>query len=105
MADAIELIREEHALSKHGIKERLFTSKYRKPILYAVLLAMFNQLSGINAILYYAPRIFEMAGFDKADSYLQPVYIGGANLLFTILTMSVLVACPQCMGPQTVLSG
>lgn len=88
--DAIKLVREEHQLSKGGIKEKLFTSKYRKPILYAVLLAMFNQLSGINAILYYAPRIFEMAGFDKADSYLQPVYIGAANLLFTILAMSVI---------------
>ncbi len=88
--DAIKIIKEEHALSQHGVKERLFTSKYKKPILYAVLLAMFNQLSGINAILYYAPRIFEMAGFDKADSYLQPVYIGAANLLFTILAMTVI---------------
>ena len=89
-ADAIEVIKEEHELSKLGIKESLFTNKFRKPILYAVLLAMFNQLSGINAILYYAPRIFEMAGFSKAESYLQPVYIGGANLLFTILAMTVI---------------
>jgi MFS family permease len=51
---------------------------------------MFNQLSGINAILYYAPRIFEMAGFSHAESYLQPVYIGGANLLFTLLAMTVI---------------
>ncbi|HET9277146.1 MAG TPA: MFS transporter, partial [Flavitalea sp.] len=43
-----------------------------------------------NAILYYAPRIFEMAGFDTADSYLQPVYIGAANLLFTIIAMTVI---------------
>ena len=84
------VIREEHELSKGGIKESLFNGKYGKPILYAVLLAMFNQLSGINAILYYAPRIFEMAGFDKADSYLQPVYIGAANLLFTIIAMTVI---------------
>lgn len=89
-SNAIGLIREEHELSKHGTKESLFNGKYKKPILYAVLLAMFNQLSGINAILYYAPRIFEMAGFDKADAYLQPVYIGGANLLFTILAMTVI---------------
>ncbi len=68
--------------------EALFQSKYSKPILFAVILAMFNQLSGINAIIYYAPRIFEMAGFDKAHSYLQPVYIGAANLLFTLLAMS-----------------
>ena len=68
--------------------EKLFQKKYSKPILFAVLLAMFNQLSGINAIIYYAPRIFEMAGFDKAHAYLQPVYIGAANLLFTLLAMS-----------------
>jgi len=83
-----KLIREEHELSKHGAKESLFNGKYKKPIFFAVALAMFNQLSGINAILYYAPRIFEMAGFDKAHSYLQPVYIGAANLFFTILAMS-----------------
>jgi len=83
-----KLIREEHELSKHGAKESLFNGKYKKPIFFAVVLAMFNQLSGINAILYYAPRIFEMAGFDKAHSYLQPVYIGAANLFFTILAMS-----------------
>ncbi len=88
--DALELIREEHALSKEGTKENLFSGKYNKPILYAVLLAMFNQLSGINTIVYYAPRIFEMAGFSKAQSYLQPVYIGGANLLFTLLAISVI---------------
>jgi sugar porter (SP) family MFS transporter len=79
-----------HAHHAAGIQEKLFTAKYKKPILYAVLLAMFNQLSGINAILYYAPRIFEMAGFEKADAYLQPVYIGGANLLFTLIAMSVI---------------
>lgn len=88
--NALALIQEEHQLSKGGVKERLFNGKYNKPILYAVVLAMFNQLSGINAILYYAPRIFEMAGFGKADAYLQPVYIGGANLLFTLLAMSVI---------------
>jgi sugar porter (SP) family MFS transporter len=88
--DAVQVIREEHELSNYGTKEKLFTSKFRKPIMYAVLLAMFNQLSGINAILYYAPRIFEMAGFSKADAYLQPVYIGGANLLFTLLAMTVI---------------
>lgn len=88
--NAAALIREEHELSKSGMKESLFNGKYNKPILYAVILAMFNQLSGINAILYYAPRIFEMAGFDKAQSYLQPVYIGAANLLFTLLAMSVI---------------
>ena len=70
--------------------ETLFQKKYMKPIMFAVILAMFNQLSGINAIVYYAPRIFEMAGFDKAQAYLQPVYIGAANLLFTLLAMSLI---------------
>jgi len=88
--DAVALIRQEHELSKSGVKESLFNGKYKKPIFFAVTLAMFNQLSGINAILYYAPRIFEMAGFSKADAYLQPVYIGAANLFFTLLAMSLI---------------
>jgi len=83
---AIQAIRE--SVKEH--KERLFQRRYAKPITYAVLLAMFNQLSGINAILYYAPRIFGMAGFSQADAYLQPVFIGAANLLFTILAMTVI---------------
>ena len=71
-------------------RESLFQMRYMKPILYAVLLAMFNQLSGINAILYYAPRIFQMAGFDQGQAYLQPVYIGAANLLFTLIAMTLI---------------
>ncbi len=95
--DGKAVINEEHALLSgekkvvhHAPDEKLFSGKFRKPILYAVLLAMFNQLSGINAILYYAPRIFEMAGFSKQASFLQPVYIGGANLIFTLLGMSII---------------
>jgi len=71
-------------------KEKLFQKRYLKPILYAIVLAMFNQLSGINAIIYYAPRIFDMAGFSQQQAYLQPVYIGGANLLFTLLAMPLI---------------
>lgn len=71
-------------------RESLFQARYSKPILYAMLLAMFNQLSGINAILYYAPRIFDMAGFDKSQSFSQPIYIGIANLFFTLLAMAVI---------------
>jgi MFS family permease len=55
-----------------------------------MLLAMFNQLAGINAILYYAPRIFQMAGFDKSQSFSQPIYIGVANLVFTLLAMTMI---------------
>lgn len=88
--DAVALIKEEHELSKQGTKESLFNGKFNKPIFYAVLLAMFNQLSGINAIIYYAPRIFEMAGFDQANAFQQSVYIGAANLLFTLIAMTVI---------------
>lgn len=76
--------------SSVNTREQLFQRKYLKPILYAVILAVFNQLSGINAILYYAPRIFELAGFDQGMAYLQPIFIGGANLLFTCLAMTVI---------------
>ncbi|MBL7769577.1 MAG: sugar porter family MFS transporter [Flavipsychrobacter sp.] len=87
---AVAEIQDESASAINPVPEKLFTSKFRKPILFAVLLAMFNQLAGINAILYYAPRIFEMAGFSQADAYLQPVYIGVANLLFTLLAMTMI---------------
>jgi sugar porter (SP) family MFS transporter len=83
---AIEDIR--NSVATH--RENLFQSRYAKPILYAVILAMFNQLSGINAIIYYAPRIFSMAGFSDAEAYLQPVYIVGCNLLFTLLAMQAI---------------
>lgn len=89
-SNAVELIRKEQERKGNGLKESLFNGKYKKPILYAVILAMFNQLSGINAILYYAPRIFELAGFEKSEAYLQPVYIGAANLFFTLLAMTVI---------------
>ncbi|MFD2525829.1 sugar porter family MFS transporter [Flavihumibacter stibioxidans] len=88
--DALQNIREEHLLAAGGIREKLFNGKYNKPIFFAVLLAMFNQLAGINAILYYAPRIFEMAGFGQEQAFLQPVYIGAANLLFTLLAMTMI---------------
>lgn len=88
--EAGQLIQEEHQLAKEGTKESLFNGKYNKPIFYVILLAMFNQLSGINAILYYAPRIFEMAGFNKADAFQQSVYVGLANFIFTALAMTVI---------------
>ncbi|MEZ0450897.1 sugar porter family MFS transporter [Sphingobacterium thalpophilum] len=68
----------------------LFQKRYARPILFAVLLAFFNQMTGINAILYYAPRIFEMAGFNAELAYLQPIFIGGTNLLFTLAGMSII---------------
>jgi len=67
--------------------EKFFTRKYRWPILLAFLLAFFNQLSGINFVLYYAPRIFEMAGLQANTALLSSTGIGLVNLVFTILGM------------------
>lgn len=90
LGDDEALERAIQASNAVGKQESLFNGRYNKPIFYAVLLAMFNQLSGINAILYYAPRIFEMAGFNRADAFQQSVYIGLANFLFTLLAMTVI---------------
>ncbi|MEQ1675705.1 MAG: sugar porter family MFS transporter [Chitinophagaceae bacterium] len=65
--------------------ESLFSGKFGKPLLLAFLLAFFNQLSGINAIIYFAPRVFEMAGLGKDSAFLSTAGIGLINLLFTIL--------------------
>lgn len=76
---------------EHGhASEPLFSWKYRFPIFLAVSIAMFNQFSGINAILYYLNDIFAKAGFSKVSGDLQSVAIGGTNLLFTVIAMSVI---------------
>ena len=64
---------------------RFWTRRLRVPILLAFLVAFFNQLSGINAILYFAPRIFEMTGLGASAALLQSVGIGVTNLIFTFL--------------------
>jgi sugar porter (SP) family MFS transporter len=68
----------------------LFTARYRFPIFLAISIGVFNQFSGINAILYYLNDIFERAGFNKVSGDLQAVAIGATNLLFTIIAMSVI---------------
>jgi sugar porter (SP) family MFS transporter len=68
----------------------LFTSRFRLPIFLAISIGVFNQFSGINAILYYLNPIFERAGFSKVSGDLQSVAIGATNLLFTIIAMSVI---------------
>lgn len=65
--------------------ENIFLRKYRFPLLLAFLIAFFNQLSGINAFLYYAPRIFEEAGLGVSTALLSSIGIGVVNLLFTLL--------------------
>jgi SP family arabinose:H+ symporter-like MFS transporter len=82
-----------------GAPEALFSWKYRMPIFLAVSLGMFNQLSGINAILYYLNDIFARAGFSKVSGDLQAVAIGATNLMSTILAMSVI----DKLGRKTLL--
>ena len=98
----LELIGEEHVdrvlddmtaavqLEHQYGQERLFAVRNRFPVFLAVSIAMFNQLSGINAILYYLNDIFARAGFSKVSSDLQAVAIGATNLLFTMLAMSII---------------
>lgn len=76
--------------AEHSAGDALFSRKYRLPIFLAVSIGMFNQLSGINAILYYLNDIFSYAGFNKVSSDLQAVAIGATNLLFTMLAMSLI---------------
>ncbi len=73
----------------HG-QESLFQAKYGLPIFLAVSIGMFNQLSGINAILYYLNDIFAKAGFSNVSGDKQAVLIGFTNLCFTMLAMSII---------------
>lgn len=68
-------------------EERLFQRQYAFPIFLAWAVAMFNQLSGINALMYYAPSIFQQAGAAADTALLQSVAVGGTNLLFTALAL------------------
>jgi sugar porter (SP) family MFS transporter len=65
--------------------ESILLQKYRFPVMLAFLIAFFNQLSGINAFLYYAPRIFAEAGLGASTALLNSVGIGLTNLIFTLL--------------------
>lgn len=84
-------IREMLTAIKESIGEstqvRFLSRKFRFPILLAFLLAFFNQLSGINFVLYYAPRIFEQAGIAASDVLGASIPLGVVNLLFTLLGM------------------
>jgi SP family arabinose:H+ symporter-like MFS transporter len=71
-------------------EQTLFSRKFRLPVFLAISIGMFNQLSGINAILYYLNSIFAAAGFSKVSGDLQSVAVGCTNLLFTMLAMSII---------------
>lgn len=67
---------------------RLFSPRYALPVSLAVLFAVFNQVSGINAIIYYAPRIFEMTGLGTDSALLSTAGLGLINFVFTLLAMN-----------------
>ncbi len=68
-----------------GAIDHLFSKKFTIPLLLAFLIAAFNQLSGINAIIYYSPRIFEMTGLGAESALISSAGIGLVNLIFTVL--------------------
>lgn len=76
------------AASTNGNDAPLFSKKYRIPVFLAVTFAVFNQVSGINAIIYYAPRVFEMAGLGAQSSLLSTVGIGLVNFTFTLIAIN-----------------
>lgn len=80
----VDHLLEEIRNSATTVKVSLFNRKFYRPLLLAFLLATFNQLSGINAIIYYAPKVFEMAGIGRSGALLSTVGIGAINMLFTI---------------------
>lgn len=84
--DGIRKDRQE--ISGSNTEESLLRSKYKFPVFLAIVFAIFNQVSGINAIIYYAPRIFEMTGLGKESSLLSTVGIGAVNFMFTLLAMN-----------------
>lgn len=85
---------EEVTIVKNSIEQelklghgKLFVKENKLPVMIAILIAAFNQFAGINAIMIYAPRVFEMAGFGTNASLLQSISIGATNLLFTLVAL------------------
>jgi len=97
-AELKEIVDSIH-LERLQMVEPLFAWKYRLPIFLAITIGMFNQLSGINAILYYLNDIFAAAGFSKVSGDLQAVAVGSMNLIATLLAMSVI----DKLGRKTLL--
>ncbi|HEY8513478.1 MAG TPA: sugar porter family MFS transporter [Cyclobacteriaceae bacterium] len=84
---SIQAIKQEHQEAASSHRSALFTRRYSRPIMLVILFAVFNQVSGINAIIYYAPRIFEMTGLADRAALFSTVGIGVINLLFTLVGM------------------
>ena len=95
LADIRAALQQEHATAH----EAVFRWKYRYPLFLAITIGAFNQLAGINAILYYLPSIFASAGFSQISGDQQAIAIGLTNLIFTMVGMSVIYR----LGRRTLL--
>jgi SP family arabinose:H+ symporter-like MFS transporter len=93
-----EIVASVH-LEREQTSEPLFVRKYQLPIFLAISIGMFNQLSGINAILYYLNDIFAAAGYSKISGDLQAVAIGAMNLVATLFGMTLI----DKLGRKTLL--
>lgn len=88
--DEIREIKASLDMEHHAQDESLFKAAYRRPVMLAIAIAMFNQLSGINALMYYAPRIFKLAGAGESSALLQSVAVGATNLIFTMAALLII---------------
>jgi len=95
LVDIQQALRESHAVAN----EPVFQWKYRYPLFLAISIGAFNQLAGINAILYYLNNIFAAAGFSQMSGDLQAIAIGATNLVFTLLGMTLI----DKLGRKTLL--
>ena len=88
----LEMRRINRALEEEGTgsSDSLLSPKYRRPVILALTVGMFSQLTGINAVLYYLNDIFSLAGASKLSGNLQAIAVGAANLVATLLAMSII---------------
>ena len=84
------IVAEKAESAKTPANNSFFSGKYNWQILLAFLIAFFNQLSGINAIIYYAPRVFEMSGLASKSAFLATAGVGLVNLIFTMIGLSLI---------------
>ena len=89
-------IEDSLAETAKSANESLLQNKYGRPVSLAVAIATFNQLSGINALMYYAPHIFRMAGAGEESSLAQAVIVGCTNLVFTMAALLVIDRFGRC---------
>lgn len=88
--DVAKVMAEVQGSAENASSNRLLSRRYRKPVSYAFLLAAFNQLTGINALLYFAPRIFELTGIGQEHAFLQSISIGLTLFVFTLVGVSII---------------